>query len=95
MDEESIPKTAFTCHLGLSEFVRMPFGLNNAPAIFQQAMTKVLAGPIEKCCMVYIDDIVIFSQSPEEHSKYLQYVLYRLEAAGLQLQPTKCHLGFP
>ena len=48
MDEESIPKTAFTCHLGLFEFTRMSFGLTNAPAIFQRMMNEVLAGLLGK-----------------------------------------------
>ena len=91
MDPESIPKTAFTCHLGLFEFVRLPFGLTNAPAIFQRAMNKVLSGLIGKCCMVYIDDIVIFSRSSAEHAIHLKAVLARLEQAGLQLKPSKCH----
>ena len=93
MAEDSIPKTAFTCHLGLFEFVRMPFGLTNAPAIFQRAMNKVLTGLIGKCCMVYIDDIVIWSNSEEEHAKHLQLVLERLRTAGLQLKSSKCSFG--
>jgi len=93
MAEDSISKTAFTCHLGLYEFTRLPFGLTNAPAIFQRAMTKVLSGLIGKTCMCYIDDIVIYSKTPEEHAKHLQQVLERLRQAGLQLKPSKCKFG--
>jgi len=93
MAEKSIPKTAFTCHLGLFEFVRLPFGLTNAPAIFQRAMNKVLSGLIGKICMVYIDDVVIYSKSEEEHARHLEAVLKRLRGAGLQLKPSKCHFG--
>ena len=90
MAEESIAKTAFTCHLGLFEFVRMPFGLSNAPAIFQRTMNKVLSGLIGVCCMVYIDDIVIYSTSINEHMRHLDQVFQRLRSAGLQLKPSKC-----
>ena len=93
--EESVPKTAFTCHLGLFEFVRMPFGLTNAPAIFQRAMNKVLSGLIGKICMVYIDDIVIFSNNVEQHAYHLSLVLERLSQAGLQLKPSKCSFELP
>jgi len=95
MESSSIPKTAFTCHLGLFEFVRMPFGLTNAPAIFQRAMNKVLSGLIGRCCMVYIDDIVVFSRTPEEHARHLEQVLERFRGAGLQLKPSKCNFGLP
>ena len=95
MDAESIPKTAFQCHLGLFEFVRLPFGLTNAPAIFQRQMNKVLSGLIGKICMVYLDDVVIFSQTEALHQKHLQQVLDRLRAAGLQLKPSKCHFCLP
>ena len=67
MEPRSIPKAAFTCHLGLFEFVLMPFSLTNAPAIFQRTMNQVLNGLIGKCCMVYIDDIVVYSKDEDEH----------------------------
>ena len=51
---EDQPKTAFVCHTGLYEFKRMPFGLANAPAVFQRTMDRVLQGLIGKCCFVYI-----------------------------------------
>ena len=95
MAEESIPKTAFTCHLGLFEFTRLPFGLTNAPAIFQRAMNKVLSGLIGRCCMVYIDDIVVYSKSEQEHAVHLAAVLKLLRNAGLQLKPSKCSFGLP
>ena len=81
------------------EFTRMPFGLCNVPATFQQI---VLAGLEWDCCFVYINDIVIASQSFEEHMHHLQLVFERLRQAGLHLKPKKCfflhergpHLGF-
>jgi len=93
MAENSIPITAFTTHIGLFEFLRMPFGLTNAPAIFQRAMNQVLSGLIGRCCMAYIDDVVIWSKSVEEHVQHLKLVLERLRKAGLQLKPSKCHFG--
>jgi len=90
MDRDSIAKTAFTCHRGLFEFTRLPFGLTNAPAIFQRTMNKVLSGLIGRCCMVYIDDVVVFSKTTTEHLQHLEQVFQRLRSAGLQLKPTKC-----
>ena len=93
MAENSIPVTAFTTHVGLFEFLRMPFGLTNAPAIFQRTMNQVLSGLIGRCCMAYIDDVVIWSRSVEEHAQHLRLVFERLRKAGLQLKPSKCHFG--
>lgn len=59
-----IPKTAFTVEHGHYEFVRMPFGLKNAPSTFQRVMDNVLQGLQGKICLVYMDDIIIFSTSP-------------------------------
>lgn len=95
MAESSIPKTAFTCHLGLFAFKRLPFGLTNGPALFQRSMNKVLSGLIGKCCIVYIDDVCIFSKTVEEHAEHLRLVLQRLKEAGLQVKPSKCHFEKP
>lgn len=93
MAPESIPKTAFLCHIGLYEFVRMPFGITNGPALFQRQMNKVLAGLLGKICMAYLDDIVVYSKNEEDHARHLQQVLERLRQAGLQLKPSKCSFG--
>lgn len=90
MSPESIPRTAFTCFRGLYEFVRMPFGLANAPAIFQRAMNEVLSGLIGRIVMVYIDDIVVYSRSTAEHAEHLRQVFQRLKDVGLQAKPSKC-----
>ena len=76
--EDRIEKTAFRCHLGHYEFLRMPIGLTNAPAVFQRMMDKVLAGLIGRIVMVYLDDIVIYSRSEEEHVQHLEPVFARL-----------------
>ena len=74
----------------------MPFGLTNALAIFQRLMQQVLQGlnPTEEPSFVsaYIDDVLIFSKSLEEHLHHIGQVLDRLQAAGLKLKPSKCHL---
>ena len=94
LDDDAIPKTAFTTHKGLYEFVRMPFGLCNAPATFQRAMQTVLAGLEWRDCFVYIDDILIASATFEEHLRHLEQVFSRLRAANLRLKPKKCKFLF-
>jgi transposase InsO family protein len=91
--EEDIPKTAFITHRGLYEFVRLPFGLTNAPAQFQRLMNFILRDFIGKTCCVYLDDIVVFGRTPHEHKDRLQKVLDALHAAGLTLKQKKCFLG--
>ena len=71
----------------------MPFGLCNAPAVFQRAMDTVLAGLIGVCAYVYVDDIIIYSKNMNDHEKHLQSVFDRLREAGLELKPTKCVFG--
>ena len=88
--EEDKAKTAFVCHKGLFEFNVMPFGLSSAPPIFQELMDKVL-GPVKNVhAIAYLDDIVLYSKSPEEHLEHLQDIFSRLEKAGLKLKPSKC-----
>ena len=67
------------------------FGLTNSPATFQYLMEKVIGNLNLKSCLVYLDDIVIFSSSIEEHLGRLHEVLMRLHEAGLKLKPSKCN----
>lgn len=90
--EESHQKSAFTTHCGLFEFIRMPFGLCNAPATFQRLMQVVLAGLDWNSCFVYLDDILIASKTFDEHMKHLREVFNRLRKATLRLKPKKCHI---
>ena len=90
LDEESKEKTAFITGQGLFEFIRMPFGLCNAPATFQRLMNHVLRDLIGIRVLVYLDDIIIFSNSLEEHLTHLREVLLRLRNAGLKLKSDKC-----
>lgn len=83
-------KTAFSTPYGHYEFNRMPFGLKNAPATFQRLMNAVLTGLQGIKCLIYLDDIVIFGASFQEHNKRLIEVLRRLRENNLKLQPDKC-----
>ena len=83
-------KTASRCHLGHYAFNKVPFGLKSAPNFFQREMNKILADLIGKC--VYIDDILVYSKTEQDHVKHLQLVFDKLRDAGLKLKPTKCAL---
>ena len=90
---DSIAKTAFICHRGLFQFRRMPFGLCNAPGVFQRLMNGVLAPYLGRFAMVYLDDIVVFSRSREDHETHVRQVLEALHAYGLKAKPSKCSFG--
>ena len=90
VDEDSMEKTAFICHRGLFQFRRMPFGLSNAPSVFQRLMNRVLAPYIGRFVMVYLDDIVIFSRSAMDHDEHVRLVLEALRTYGLKAKPSKC-----
>ena len=85
-------KTAFSTPFGLYQFKVMPFGLSNAPSTFQRLMEMVLAGLHWSTCLVYIDDIIVYSGSFEQHLERLEEVLRRLQRAGLKVKQSKCHL---
>lgn len=93
LDKKSQEKTAFYCRKGLFEFTVMPFGLCNAPSTFQRLMDLVLNGFLWNFCTVYLDDIVIFSPSFDEHLVHIQKVFERLRQAGLTLKGSKCEFG--
>jgi hypothetical protein len=68
---EDVPKTAFSTRYGLYEYLVMSFGLTNALAHFMYLMNSVFIPKLDKCVMVFIDDILIYSKSEEEHAQYL------------------------
>merc|ERR1711893_81089 len=91
--EEDRDKTAFVDGRGHHlRYVTMPFGLNNAPATFQRLMEKVLDGLVWDYVVVYLDDVIIFSKTIDEHLKHLAAVLERFKKSGLKLKPKKCEL---
>lgn len=83
-------KTAFRTKYGHYEYMVMPFGLTNAPAQFQAYMNQALVGLIDVICIVYLDDILIFSDSEEEHVAHVKEVLQRLRDAKLYVKLSKC-----
>ena len=85
-------KTAFITRRGMFRFKTMPFGLCNAVATFQRLMDLVLSGLNFEICLVYLDDIILFSTTLEQHLERLELVLQRLKAANLKLKPSKCTL---
>jgi len=85
-------KTAFICPRGMYRYRAMPFGLCNAGATFQRLMDVVMSGLHLDVCLVYLDDIILFSKTVEEHLERLVRVLDRLHSAGLKLKPEKCSL---
>ena len=87
--EEDKEKTGFTVPFGHYEFNRLPFGLSNSPSNFQRLMDMVLKNLTGVQCWVF-DDIIIFSESAEEHALRLENVLQRFDNANLQLHPGKC-----
>ena len=89
MEIQDIPKTAFICHRGKFEFLRMPFGVKNAPAAFQELMQMVL-DPYKKFTTAYMDDIIVFSSSWTDHIQHIDTVLTALTEAGLTASPRKC-----
>ncbi|MBM6549273.1 reverse transcriptase domain-containing protein, partial [Streptococcus dysgalactiae] len=91
VDQEDIPKTAVTTPFGLFEFLRMPFGLSNAAQTFQRFMHEVTRGL--KNVHVYLDDILVASSSPEEHTTHLRALFDRLVEHGVTINPDKCELG--
>lgn len=94
VDDRDREKTAFITPDGLYEFKVLPFGLCSAPATFQRMMDTVLSGLKWQSCLVYLDDIVVFSDTFEQHLQRLQAVLDAIRAAGLSLKPEKCHFGY-
>ena len=87
MVTEDIPKTVFVRHRGKYEFLRMPLGVRNVPALFQALMTRLL-NDCKEFCSPYMDDVVIFSRSRDEHRVHVKEVLGRLKGARTHCQPS-------
>lgn len=89
---EDKEKTAFSIGNGLWQFTVMPFGLCNAPATFERLIEKVLQQLLFKICLVYLDDVIIFSGNFEEMLNRLRQIFLRLRPVNLKLNPKKCSL---
>jgi len=91
VEEKSIPLTAFRTRYGLYEFRVMPFGLTNAPAFFMDLMNRVFRAYLDRFVVVFIDDILVYSRSEEEHAEHLKVVLETLREHKLFAKLSKCH----
>ncbi|HSN22635.1 MAG TPA: reverse transcriptase domain-containing protein, partial [Methylomicrobium sp.] len=92
VDPKDRDKTAFVCPRGMYRFRSMPFGLCNAGATFQRLMDSVMAGLHLDICLVYLDDVIVFSRTENQHLERIEAVLQRIRSAGLKLKPDKCML---
>ena len=90
--ECDVPKTAFQTRYGHYEFVVMPFGLTNAPAVFMGLMNRVCRPFLDKFLIVFIDDILVYSRSEEDHRQHLRLVLEKLRVEKLYAKLSKCKL---
>lgn len=87
---EDIEKTAFNTKYGQFEYLVMPMGLCNAPATFQSLMNRIFYDCIDVFLVVYMDDLLVFSKTPEDHLRHLDTVLSRLQSEELYVSPNKC-----
>ena len=93
LSETSMDKTTFSTHQSSWRFRKMPFGIRNAPAAFSMLMSQVFRGLVLKYLLAYIDDILVFSKTFDEHLLHLQTVFDRLRGANLRLHPKKCNFA--
>ena len=86
-------KTAFRTRYSSFEWLVMPFGLTNAPSVFQRFMNNIFSDLLDVHVIIYLDDILIYSNNPADHRKHVREVLCRLRANGLYAHPDKCHFS--
>ena len=86
-------KTTFRIRYGLFEYLVMPFGLSNAPATFQAHINNIFADLLDITVIIYLDDILVFSQKSEDHTGYIEEVLYRLIQNNLYAKLSKCEFN--
>jgi hypothetical protein len=90
IEEKHKYKTAFICEYGLYEFNCMPFGLCNAPSTFQREMNTLFKDVLYEFVLVYLDDIIVFSKTRDEHIRHLRIVFDLLTKENLKLKLSKC-----
>lgn len=91
MDQESKEKTPFIVYNNVYERNRLTFGLTNAPGTFQRLMHFVLRSVLGKNCLVYLDDIMVFSENPEDYFRNLKQIFALLDEANLKTKLSKCN----
>lgn len=93
MHPDDVHKSAFTCRYGLFEWTVMPMGLTNAPSAFMRHMHRVFGRCLDRFLVVYLDDLLLFSRSVDEHVVHLREVLGKLREHQLFAKPSKCEFG--
>ena len=88
--DEDVPKTTFRTRYGHCEFLVMPFGLTNSPTAFMDFMNRIFKPYLDKFIVVFIDDILVYSRSQEEHAEHLKIVLNTLREKKLYAKFNKC-----
>ena len=94
LDEASRPITSFCTPFGVFQWKRLPMGMKTSPAAFNAMLAKALSG-LEDICGLYLDDIVVFSKSWEEHIRHIELILQRLKSYGLTIKLSKCFFACP
>ncbi len=95
MDPKETPKTAFRTPIGHYEFTVLPFGLTNAPATFQNVMNDMFNDMIDDSTIIYLDDILVYSKTKEEHKMHVRQVLQRLKECTYYVRLHKCSFFQP
>jgi hypothetical protein len=93
MEEASKKYTAFSCDMGLFEYNVMPMGLTNACATFQRLMNRILSSILGAFCLVYLDDIIIFSENVDNHLEHVKAIIDLLQRYNLKIKPSKCKIA--
>lgn len=93
LDERTKHKTSFVTMFGQYEYNVLPMGLKSAPGAFQRCLTTILSGLDYERCLIYLDDILVFSSTFKEHLENLELVIFRIRQANLKLKISKCFFG--
>lgn len=93
LDRSTMEKSSFVTHSGQYQYLRLPFGLSTGPSSFQCLMARIFHGINFKSVLCYIDDLLIYSQTFDDHIQHIQEVFKRLKDANLKLHPGKCQFG--
>jgi hypothetical protein len=86
IQEEDKENTAFSCHRGHFQFTKLPFGVNNGPATYQRCMDLILTGLKGIDCLAYLDDLICYSATMEEHAQKWERIFQRLEQTNFKVQ---------